>query len=172
MSRIHTVSKEMNGLSSWSGTTLDDLPKSHVFTTHLPPDPLIPTPQASKEATPQQLRVSRLVKSALFTFVAPQTSENPQLLATSWKAVQDLGLRSKEVETERFLVLMAGNKIYEEHYPWAQNYGGWQFGVWASQLGDGRAFSLFEGTNPSTGKRYELQLKGGGKTPYSRFALA
>jgi uncharacterized protein YdiU (UPF0061 family) len=52
----------------------------------------------------------------------------------------------------------------------AQNYGGWQFGVWASQLGDGRAFSLFEGTNPNTKKRYELQLKGGGKTPYSRFA--
>lgn len=52
----------------------------------------------------------------------------------------------------------------------AQNYGGWQFGVWASQLGDGRAFSLFEATNPHTKKRYELQLKGGGKTPYSRFA--
>lgn len=52
----------------------------------------------------------------------------------------------------------------------AQNYGGWQFGTWASQLGDGRAFSLFEATNPSTKKRYEIQLKGGGKTPYSRFA--
>ena len=55
-------------------------------------------------------------------------------------------------------------------YPWAQNYGGFQFGQWASQLGDGRALSLFETTNPVTGVRYEVQLKGAGKTPYSRFA--
>lgn len=40
----------------------------------------------------------------------------------------------------------------------------------AGQLGDGRAISLFETTNPNTGKRYELQLKGAGMTPYSRFA--
>ena len=84
--------------------------------------------------------------------------------------MRDLGLQADEVHTEEFLALMSGNKIYDEHYPWAQNYGGWQFGVWASQLGDGRAFSLFEATNPETRKRYELQLKGGGKTPYSRFA--
>ena len=49
----------------------------------------------------------------------------------------------------------------------AQNYGGWQFGVWASQLGDGRAVSVFEGGSKV---RYEVQLKGSGKTPYSRFA--
>ena len=54
--------------------------------------------------------------------------------------------------------------------PWAQCYGGWQFGQWAGQLGDGRAISLFETTNPNTKVRYELQLKGAGKTPYSRFA--
>jgi uncharacterized protein YdiU (UPF0061 family) len=55
-------------------------------------------------------------------------------------------------------------------YPWAQNYGGFQFGQWAGQLGDGRAHSLFETTNAETNIRYEVQLKGGGKTPYSRFA--
>lgn len=59
-----------------------------------------------------------------------------------------------------------GDKVY----PWAQCYGGFQFGQWAGQLGDGRAISLFETRNPATGKRYELQLKGAGKTPYSRFA--
>jgi serine/tyrosine/threonine adenylyltransferase len=55
-------------------------------------------------------------------------------------------------------------------YPWAQNYGGFQFGQWAGQLGDGRAHSLFETTNPASGAHYEVQLKGSGKTPYSRFA--
>jgi serine/tyrosine/threonine adenylyltransferase len=60
-------------------------------------------------------------------------------------------------------------------------------GQWAGQLGDGvsrvylyaansmpnmtqRAISLFETTNLATGARYEIQLKGAGKTPYSRFA--
>ncbi|PYI04280.1 UPF0061-domain-containing protein [Aspergillus sclerotiicarbonarius CBS 121057] len=43
-------------------------------------------------------------------------------------------------------------------------------GSWAGQLGDGRAISLFEATNPRTNIRYELQLKGAGRTPYSRFA--
>lgn len=42
-------------------------------------------------------------------------------------------------------------------------------GQWAGQLGDGRAISLFETTNPATNTRYETQLKGAGKTPYSRF---
>jgi uncharacterized protein YdiU (UPF0061 family) len=108
----------MNGHPMWSGVSLSDLPKSHIFTTHLPPDPVVPTPKASKESTPQQLRVSRSVQSALFTWVAPEKNENPQLLATSWKAVRDLGLDAHEVETEDFLNLVSGNKIYEEHYPW------------------------------------------------------
>lgn len=49
-----------------------------------------------------------------------------------------------------------------------QCYGGHQFGSWAGQLGDGRAISLGEVVN--MGQRWELQLKGAGKTPYSRFA--
>ncbi|KAL9938726.1 hypothetical protein V8E36_002445 [Tilletia maclaganii] len=69
--------------------------------------------------------------------------------------------------------------------PWAQAYAGHQFGEWAGQLGDGRATSLFEvgvptpinsttafprahlGPQPS---RTDIQLKGAGRTPYSRFA--
>jgi hypothetical protein len=112
----------MDGHPTWTGFSLSDLPKSHNFTTHLPPDPTIPSPQASKEASPKQLRVSRPVKNALFTWVAPETNENPQLLATSWKAVRDLGLNVKEVETDEFLNLMSGNKIYEEHYPWGKSH--------------------------------------------------
>jgi uncharacterized protein YdiU (UPF0061 family) len=52
---------------------------------------------------------------------------------------------------------------------YAQCYGGHQFGVWAGQLGDGRAITLGEVLN-SKGERWELQLKGAGKTPYSRTA--
>ncbi|KAG0259637.1 hypothetical protein DFQ27_003963 [Actinomortierella ambigua] len=55
-------------------------------------------------------------------------------------------------------------------HPWALCYGGHQFGFYAGQLGDGRAISLYETIAPSTGTSWELQLKGAGKTPYSRFA--
>ena len=53
--------------------------------------------------------------------------------------------------------------------PYAQCYGGHQFGSWAGQLGDGRAITFGEVLN-SRGERWELQLEGAGKTPYSRFA--
>ena len=49
-----------------------------------------------------------------------------------------------------------------------QCYGGHQFGNWAGQLGDGRAISIGEAVHND--QRWELQLKGAGKTPYSRFA--
>lgn len=52
--------------------------------------------------------------------------------------------------------------------PWALRYGGHQFGSWADQLGDGRTVSLVETTAPD-GERVEVQLKGAGRTPYSRF---
>lgn len=52
---------------------------------------------------------------------------------------------------------------------YAQNYGGHQFGTWAGQLGDGRAITLGEVLTPQ-GERWELQLKGAGRTPYSRSA--
>lgn len=50
--------------------------------------------------------------------------------------------------------------------PLASVYSGHQFGVWAGQLGDGRALLL--GETDQDGQRYELQLKGAGMTPYSR----
>ncbi|KAI8810700.1 hypothetical protein BJ742DRAFT_675569 [Cladochytrium replicatum] len=65
--------------------------------------------------------------------------------------------------------VVVGNRSIEGSNSWAQCYGGHQFGVWASQLGDGRAISLGE-IETSGGERFELQLKGSGSTPYSRFA--
>ncbi len=117
-----------------------------------------------------------MVKGALYTYVRPEEVKDPELLAVSPAAMKDIGLREGEEDSEEFKATVAGNHIFWEQetgsgvYPWAQCYGGYQFGSWASQLGDGRAISLFESTNPSTHTRYEIQLKGAGKTPYSRFA--
>lgn len=57
-----------------------------------------------------------------------------------------------------------------DYAPWSLCYAGHQFGKWAGQLGDGRAFTLMEIKNPETNERWEIQLKGAGRTPYSRFA--
>ncbi|KAI9874148.1 MAG: hypothetical protein M1830_010135, partial [Pleopsidium flavum] len=164
-----------NGNNQSSGVSLDDLPKSNIFTSSLPPDPTFPTPAASHTA-PRQALGPRMVKGALYTYVRPEKSKEPELLAVSERAMRDIGLKPGEEKTEEFKKLVAGNKIFWDDqsekgiYPWAQCYGGWQFGSWAGQLGDGRAISLFESTNPETKTRYEIQLKGAGKTPYSRFA--
>ncbi|KAF2197189.1 UPF0061-domain-containing protein [Delitschia confertaspora ATCC 74209] len=172
----HLSNGATNGGSSQTGYTLKDLPKSNVFTSNLPADSAFPTPADSHNAPRQDLG-PRLVKDALFSYVRPEITHSPELLAVSSRALEDLGLDPSEAETEEFKHVFAGNKILtwdedtkEGIYPWAQCYGGYQFGQWAGQLGDGRAISLFETTNPKTGVRYEVQLKGAGKTPYSRFA--
>ncbi|KAI0378385.1 UPF0061-domain-containing protein [Hypomontagnella monticulosa] len=156
--------------------SINNIPKSWTFTSKLPPDSLFPTP-ADSHKTPRDEIGPRQVRDALFTWVRPQPVEKPELLAVSPAAMRDLGIIEGDEKTDDFVNTVAGNKLQgwdeekqEGGYPWAQCYGGFQFGQWAGQLGDGRAISLFETTNPSTGICYELQLKGAGLTPYSRFA--
>ncbi|KAK4505354.1 hypothetical protein PRZ48_003317 [Zasmidium cellare] len=156
-----------------------DLPKTNNFTQKLPPDPEYPTPATSHKAERTALG-PRLVKNAAYTFVRPQPFRKSELIGVSKAALKDLAIDPASVDTEDFKKTVAGEQIItidedkepgdNDVYPWAQCYGGYQFGSWAGQLGDGRAISLFEANNPSSGKRYEIQLKGAGRTPYSRFA--
>lgn len=157
--------------------SIRDLPKSNNFTQKLPADAQYPTPTASHNEDRLKLG-PRLVKNAAFTYVRPESFEKTELVGVSKTALKDLGIDPESVQDEDFKDTVSGKKIVtidgepkdEDIYPWAQCYGGYQFGSWAGQLGDGRAISLFETTNPNTNQRYELQLKGAGKTPYSRFA--
>ncbi|KAF7195655.1 Protein adenylyltransferase SelO, mitochondrial [Pseudocercospora fuligena] len=159
--------------------SIRDIPKSNNFTQKLPPDSEFSTPAASHKAERKQVG-PRLVKSAAYTFVRPDPFKKSELVGVSKAALKDLAIDPASVETDDFKKTVAGEQIVtidqdkepgdNDIYPWAQCYGGYQFGSWAGQLGDGRAISLFETTNPNTGKRYEIQLKGAGKTPYSRFA--
>ncbi|KAI8963066.1 UPF0061-domain-containing protein [Daldinia sp. FL1419] len=165
-----------NHAANVTASSINEIPKSWNFTSKLPPDPLLPTP-ADSYKTPREQIVPRLVPGALFSWVRPQPVERPELLAVSPAAMRDLGIKEGDEKTDDFRQTVAGNKIQgwdeeklEGGYPWAQCYGGHQFGNWAGQLGDGRVISVFETTNPNTGIRYELQLKGAGLTPYSRFA--
>lgn len=109
--------------------TLNDLPKSNVFTSQLPPDPDFPTPQISFKSAREDLG-PRIVKGALYTYIRPEGIEDPELLAVSHGAMKDIGLVDGEEETQNFKDLVAGNKIFwdpnttEGIYPWAQCYGG------------------------------------------------
>ncbi|GAB7333157.1 hypothetical protein MBLNU13_g04819t1 [Cladosporium sp. NU13] len=169
------LSTSTNGASKQFN--IRDLPKSNNFTQKLPTDSQYPTPQASHNEDRRKLG-PRLVKNAAFTYVRPEIFEKTELVGVSQTALKDLAIDPASTKDEDFKDTVAGRKIItidgepkdDDVYPWAQCYGGYQFGSWAGQLGDGRAISLFETTNPNTGERYEVQLKGAGKTPYSRFA--
>ncbi|KAF7595133.1 hypothetical protein BBP40_007100 [Aspergillus hancockii] len=157
------------------GVSLAELPKSNTFTTKLPPDSAFETPEISHRA-PREALGPRLVKGALYTFVRPEPVVETELLGVSSKAVEDLGLNSEEEFTPQFKALVSGNKLFwdEENggiYPWAQCYGVNNVKDGNSARGpDNLGMGLFESTNPKTNIRYELQLKGAGRTPYSRFA--
>jgi uncharacterized protein YdiU (UPF0061 family) len=108
--------------------------------------------------------VPRPVSNAAYTRVAPTPVAAPRLLGWSRPLAAFLGLRSAP-DAEA----LAGNRILPGMQPYAARYGGHQFGHWAGQLGDGRAITLGE-LIASDGTRQELQLKGAGRTPYSRTA--
>jgi serine/tyrosine/threonine adenylyltransferase len=81
-----------------------------------------------------------------------------------------IGLSNEEVVSDSDSPLyLSGSTLFEGSEPLAQNYCGHQFGSWAGQLGDGRAHTLGFAKGIKS-KKYELQLKGSGLTPFSRHA--
>ncbi|WP_447784978.1 protein adenylyltransferase SelO [Stenotrophomonas bentonitica] len=111
----------------------------------------------------------REVRGAAWSAVMPTPVAAPRLLAYSPELAEQLGLGQDLLDSPDFARVFGGNALYDGMQPWAANYGGHQFGHWAGQLGDGRAISLGELLAPE-GTRWELQLKGAGRTPYSRGA--
>jgi uncharacterized protein YdiU (UPF0061 family) len=121
-----------------------------------------------RELTPDPVALNRVrqVPNASYTRVAPTPVAAPKLLAWSDALGEQLGLARPSAAAVEAL---AGNRVFPGMEPFAARYGGHQFGVWARQLGDGRAITLGEIVAPD-GSRQELQLKGAGPTPYSRTA--
>ena len=77
-----------------------------------------------------------------------------------------LGLNVQALQSDDGVAVLAGNQIPEGALPLAQAYAGHQFGHF-TMLGDGRALLLGEQITP-LGERVDIQLKGSGRTPYSR----
>ncbi len=121
---------------------------------------------AEMPADPVEANTRRQVPNASYTRVAPTPVAAPKLLAWSDRLAGELGLARPSPEA---IEALAGNRVFPGMSPYAARYGGHQFGVWARQLGDGRAITLGE-LSARDGSRQELQLKGAGLTPYSRTA--
>lgn len=106
----------------------------------------------------------RQTPGVLYAKTSPTPVKAPKLLAWSEELADTLEINNPD---ENDINILGGNFISESMFPYAACYAGHQFGNWAGQLGDGRAITLGE-WKTSSGKSYELQLKGAGPTPYSR----
>jgi len=106
--------------------------------------------------------------AAFYTRLPAQPLPQPRWVATSDSAAAALGWPADWAERRdwRALEVLAGGAPWDGADPLATVYSGHQFGVWAGQLGDGRALLLGEIDTPSGPT--EIQLKGSGLTPYSR----
>jgi serine/tyrosine/threonine adenylyltransferase len=151
----------------------------------------------SLPADPEERNFVRQVRQASFSFVSPTSpalddqraqwrladpagegAAQPQLARglVAWSrgaaSLLDLDVerRPEGTEEESAVRVLGGfGDLWPGMRPYAQCYSGHQFGSFAGQLGDGRAITLGEYVN-AAGERWELQLKGAGKTPYSRHA--
>lgn len=77
-----------------------------------------------------------------------------------------MGLNTEWLHSEEGKEVLAGNIVPDSAFPLAQAYAGHQFGHF-TMLGDGRALLLGEQITPQD-ERVDIQLKGSGRTPYSR----
>ncbi|TNJ67781.1 YdiU family protein [Paenibacillus hemerocallicola] len=108
---------------------------------------------------------ARLPKS-LYTRLNPTPASSPKLVIFNDPLAISLGLNVQALQSNDGISVLAGNRIPEGALPLAQAYAGHQFGHF-NLLGDGRALLLGEQITPQ-GERFDIQLKGSGRTPYSR----
>ncbi len=99
--------------------------------------------------------------------LAPTPVAAPQLLRLNEPLARRLGLDPEWLRGADGIGMLAGNRMPEGAEPLAMAYAGHQFGHWVPQLGDGRAILLGE-IRDAEGTRHDLQLKGSGRTPFSR----
>lgn len=97
----------------------------------------------------------------------PTPIPDPYLVCVSEDAAATIGLTPEVCHSPEFTAIFSGNQPPQHTQPFAAVYSGHQFGVWAGQLGDGRAIS-YGSIQLNDGSECEMQLKGAGLTPYSR----
>jgi uncharacterized protein YdiU (UPF0061 family) len=102
-----------------------------------------------------------------FARLPPTPVSEPGLIRLNENLALHLGLSPERLTTSEGIEVLAGNRVPEGAEPLATAYAGFQFGNWVPQLGDGRAILLGELIDRD-GVRRDVQLKGAGRTPFSR----
>jgi uncharacterized protein YdiU (UPF0061 family) len=143
---------------------------------HATPRPSTADNEAMDQAVitpPRQLDLARdwhnsfaALGPAFYTELAPTPLPSPYGVGLNGKLAGELGLSEALLTSRDGIEAFTGNIPIAGSRPLASVYSGHQFGVWAGQLGDGRAILL--GEVPTPAGPQELQLKGSGLTPYSR----
>ena len=104
--------------------------------------------------------------AAFYVRKNPVPVRSPRIVVFNHALAASLGLNAEALTNEQWATIFSGNVIPEGAEPLAQAYAGHQFGGF-TVLGDGRAILLGEQLTPAS-ERFDLQLKGAGKTPFSR----
>jgi uncharacterized protein YdiU (UPF0061 family) len=104
---------------------------------------------------------------AFFARVAPDVVPSPSLIGLNHTLARELGLDPEWMRSPDGVALLSGNAVPDGAEPIAMAYAGHQFGNWSPQLGDGRAVLIGEVVGLD-GVRRDWQLKGAGRTPFSR----
>jgi serine/tyrosine/threonine adenylyltransferase len=126
--------------------------------------------QAFRLPTKGQLEnhFARLGAGFFTAMPAEKVGTAPRLIHANPAAATLLDMEPEVFADPGFAEVISGHRPLEGFSPLAMVYSGHQFGVWAGQLGDGRALLIGQVRN-SKGELWDIQLKGAGKTPYSRF---
>ena len=102
-----------------------------------------------------------------FSRISPSVAKAPRLIRLNRELAVQLGLDAGWLASPPGLEILSGRQIAEGSEPIATAYAGHQFGNFVPQLGDGRAILLGEVVDRD-GRRMDIQLKGAGRTPFSR----
>lgn len=101
-----------------------------------------------------------------YTPLKLETVSAPKLVVLNQRLAEELGLNAEVLRSQAGIDILAGQALPDKAKPIAQAYAGHQFGYF-TMLGDGRAMLIGEQITPA-GQRFDIQLKGSGRTPYSR----
>ena len=165
--------------------SLEQLRFDNSALARLPIDPLLrdgvsPHPISARDETADTLLCTtprHRVPGACYSLARASPVAHPRLVAASQDALDLLQLAPTEATRPEFVDYFCGAAVLPGARPAAHNYAGHQFGHFAGQLGDGACLYLGEvlvggedeqDTAPQNVARWELQLKGAGRTPYSR----
>ena len=102
-----------------------------------------------------------------FEEVLPSVGETPELMHFNNELAQELGIDLAVLNEQELANIFCGKAILEGSNPIAMAYSGHQFGQFNPSLGDGRAHLLGEVVTAEQ-QRFDIQLKGSGRSRYSR----